>query len=376
MAGGADDVKKEAAPQLLSVSWNQDRSCFTAATTADFRVFRCRPFGEYLRRVHEDGGGFAVAEMLFRSNIFATVASSSSNNNTRDHFNVEVWDDITHKCLWQRGFPTAVRSVRVSRERIAVVVDRVVRVYPLFKPTRLLCKVETTPNPRGLCCLSCRSDETTVLACPGTVKGQVRVERLDEDTTRFIEAHSSDVACMEMTLDGTVLATASVKGTLVRVFNTVDGTCLQEVRRGRDSAEIYSIALSPDLRWLAVSSDKGTLHVFSLRIRGAGQKDAADVPSAASVSLAQPNTVPNARSSLSFMKGFLPNYFSSEWSFAQFHLPEATRYIVAFGEQNIVMILGMDASFDPVKGGEMVRKEFFRFLHDKNTPAAGTLIST
>ncbi|KAK3137397.1 hypothetical protein QOZ80_5BG0451710 [Eleusine coracana subsp. coracana] len=240
-AAGDDDVKKEV-PQLLSVSWNQNRSCFTAATTADFRVFRCCPFGEHLRRVHEDGGGFTVAEMLFRSNIFATVSSSSSsssfsssnnnnNNNNRDHFMVKVWDDITHKCLWQRGFPTAVRSVRVSRERIAVVVDRIVRVYPLFKPTRLVCKVETTHNPRGLCCLSCRSDETTVLACPGTVKGQVRVERLDEDTTRFIDAHSSDVACMEMTLDGTVLATASVKGTLVRVFNTVDGTCLQEVTR-------------------------------------------------------------------------------------------------------------------------------------------------
>ena len=34
---------------------------------------------------------------------------------------------------------------------------------------------------------------------------------------------------MAMTTDGAVLATASVKGTLVRVFSTMDGTCLQEV---------------------------------------------------------------------------------------------------------------------------------------------------
>jgi hypothetical protein len=32
----------------------------------------------------------------------------------------------------------------------------------------------------------------------------------------------------------------------------------------------------------------------------------------------------NAQSALSFMKGFLPKYFSSEWSFAQFRLPEDT----------------------------------------------------
>ena len=45
--------------------------------------------------------------------------------------------------------------------------------------------------------------------------------------------------------------------------------------RGRlDPAEIHSIALSRDLQWLAVCSNKETLHVFSLRVR-VGGKDAA-----------------------------------------------------------------------------------------------------
>lgn len=43
-----------------------------------------------------------------------------------------------------------------------------------------------------------------------------------------------------------------------------------------------------------------------------------------------------------YSSGVLPKYFSSEWSFAQFHLPEITRYIIAFGSQNTVMIVGMD----------------------------------
>lgn len=42
--------------------------------------------------------------------------------------------------------------------------------------------------------------------------------------------------------------------------------CLQELRRGADPARIFSIAFSrgdpPD--YLAVSSDKGTVHVFNL----------------------------------------------------------------------------------------------------------------
>jgi WD40 repeat protein len=88
-----------------------------------------------------------------------------------------------------------------------------------------------------------------------------------------------------------------------------------QVRRGVDKAEIYSIALSPNLQWLAVSSDKGTMHIFSLRV-GAGGEDASNGKSAIGsrqidrsnssgsvdpVLLA--NTGSNVSSSLSFMKG-------------------------------------------------------------------------
>ncbi|KAG1371459.1 putative Autophagy-related protein 18d [Cocos nucifera] len=159
----------------------------------------------------------------------------------------------------------------------------------------------------------------------------------------------------------------------------MDGTRLQEVRRGLDGADIYSIAVSPNVQWLAVSSDKGTVHIFCLRVRVAGE-DASNHHAAAqgpgmvhqnsSTSLdaiTSPNTGANTSSSLSFMKGVLPKYFSSEWSFARFHLPEVTRYIVAFGAQNTVIIVGMDGSFyrcsfDLVNGGEMLQKEHVHFL--------------
>lgn len=43
--------------------------------------------------------------------------------------------------------------------------------------------------------------------------------------------------------------------------------------------------------------------------------------------------------------GVLPKYFSSEWSFARFHLPEDTQFISAFGSQNTVVIVGMDGRY-------------------------------
>ena len=49
------------------------------------------------------------------------------------------------------------------------------------------------------------------------------------------------------------------------MFDTVSKARLFEFRRGADPAQIYSIVFSKDWAFLAVTSDKGTLHVFSLR---------------------------------------------------------------------------------------------------------------
>lgn len=87
------------------------------------------------------------------------------------------------------------------------------------------------------------------------------------------------------------------------------------MRRGVDKADIYSIALSPNVRWLAVSSDKGTVHIFSLRVRVVGEEMLADPSVAQSPALFHQNSSnsldplisqnsgANPGSSLSFMKG-------------------------------------------------------------------------
>lgn len=110
---------------------------------------------------------------------------------------------------------------------------------------------------------------------------------------------------------------------------------LLQVRRGVDRADIYSIALSPDVQWLAVSSDKGTVHIFSLRVRGFGNHQSSD-PTAAKgpVSFKQSSsnaleplisrsTSANLSSPLSFMKGEK----SSIWTYHVhcFHLNKVAR---------------------------------------------------
>jgi len=45
--------------------------------------------------------------------------------------------------------------------------------------------------------------------------------------TRFIQAHAAALAALTLSQDGRLLATASERGTLVRIHSTADGSKLQ-----------------------------------------------------------------------------------------------------------------------------------------------------
>ncbi|XP_058110774.1 autophagy-related protein 18d-like isoform X2 [Magnolia sinica] len=333
--------------ELVSVAWNQDYGYFAAGTNSGFQICKCDPFKNDIRR-ENTSGGFGIVEMLFQCNILVLVGNES--NMQYPPNKLLIWDDNDRRYMGELSFRSTVRGAKLRQNCIVVILEHKIFVYN-FRDLKLLHQIETLANPRGLCCLSHHSNNF-VLACPGLRRGQVRIEHFGLKVTKLISAHDSHIACLTLTLDGLLLATASTKGTLIRIFNTMDGTRLQEVRRGANTADIYSIAFSPAVQWMVVSSDKGTVHVFRLRVRVAGDVSSnnrgdqglvmAHQNSLISLdALVSPNMGSNTSYS-SFMKGVLPKYFSSERSFAQFRLPEDTHFIAAFGAQNTVMIIGMD----------------------------------
>ncbi|KAL6613861.1 hypothetical protein ACP70R_036131 [Stipagrostis hirtigluma subsp. patula] len=365
--GGAAERPFPAAKDLLHISFNQDYGCFAAGTKSGFRIYNCDPFREIFRRdlaaEGDGGGGIGVVEMLFRCNILALVGGGDNPHYPPNK--VMIWDDHQSRCIGELSFRSPVRGVRLRRDRIIVVLENKIFVYN-FSDLKLVHQIETAPNPKGLCAVS-QQPGSIVLVCPGAQKGQIRVEHYGARRTKFINAHTSRVACFALSQDGRLIATASTKGTLVRIFSATEGNLLQEVRRGADRAEIYSLAFSNNLQYLAVSSDKGTIHVFNLKINVGSTANDKPLP-------APDPEVPHMSPPLSFIKGVLPKYFHSEWSVAQFRLHEGEQYIVAFGhEKNTVAVVGMDGSFyrcqfDPVNGGEMVQLECYNFLKPSDQP--------
>lgn len=212
-------------PSLLHLSFNQDHACFAVGTDRGFRILNCDPFREIFRRDFDRGGGVAVVEMLFRCNILALVGGGPDPQYPPNK--VMIWDDHQSRCIGELSFRSDVRAVRLRRDRIIVVLEQKIFVYN-FSDLKLMHQIETIANPKGLCAVS-QGVGSMVLVCPGLQKGQVRIEHYASKRTKFVMAHDSRIACFALTQDGHLLATASSKGTLVRIFNTVDGTLRQEV---------------------------------------------------------------------------------------------------------------------------------------------------
>ncbi|KAL8915606.1 MAG: hypothetical protein Q9172_006855 [Xanthocarpia lactea] len=185
-------------------------------------------------------------------------------------------------------FPTTVLAIRLNRKRLAVVLEDQIYLYDISN-MKLLHTIETSPNPNAIVALS-PSSESCYLAYPLPQKspptnllnphashapptsnhippttGDVLVfDALKLEAINVAEAHRSPLSCITLNNTGTLLATASDKGTIIRVFAVPSAKKLYQFRRGSMPSRIYSMAFNATSTLLCVSSASDTVHIFKL----------------------------------------------------------------------------------------------------------------
>jgi WD40 repeat protein len=250
---------------ITTLGFNQDYQCFQIGTTTGFHIYNSDPQRERFSRLI---GHVELIEILYKTNIIVFVGGKY--NDKYPPNKVIIWDDQEAKVLAGVAFSSDVRGLRIRRDRIIVATETKVYVYK-FDDITLKQIFDTCPNPRGLIAMS-QSDDSVVLVHPSNKTGVIKINIYDYLNNPFhcsgsneIHAHHNELSQIAINIDGTKVATASERGTLIRVFDVKLLQLLHEFRRGYDPADIYSIAFSWNpYELLAVTSNKGTLHIFNM----------------------------------------------------------------------------------------------------------------
>ena len=194
-------------------------------------------------------------------------------------------------------------AIRLNRKRLVVILEDQIYLYDISN-MKLLHTIETSPNPNGnvasipgatrslltllaICALSPSSDDCYLAyplpqkappasfappshAPPGAThisptSGDVLLfDALKLEAINVVEAHRSPLSCITLNNAGTILATASDKGTIIRVFSVPSAHKLYQFRRGSMPSRIYSMSFNTTSTLLCVSSATETVHIFKL----------------------------------------------------------------------------------------------------------------
>lgn len=257
----SNDKKKDSENKIF-ISFNQDFSCFSVGTQNGYHIYNCEPFGKCFSQTKENEG-VGIVEMLFTTSLVAIVSDGEKISSSQRH--LLIANTKRNSTICELSFASSILAIKINRKNIVVVLEEFIYVYDIGN-MRLIETIDTCPNPNALCSLS-PSPDLCYLAYPAntTVTGELIVYDVSQtQKVCIIPAHKSALSCISFSYSGKMIATASDKGTIIRVFLSQSGDILYQFRRGTYPAHIYSINFNITNTFLCVSSDSETVHIFKL----------------------------------------------------------------------------------------------------------------
>ncbi|CAL5085375.1 unnamed protein product [Urochloa decumbens] len=327
---------------LVHVAFNWDATHLVAATASGIRVFSCSPSLEHVfsRSGFASPDGSPAGEVTsadLGSSLVAVVFGDT----------IRYWSEAHGQMTSAADMNThgAVRAVRHVGSHVVVAGDERAALHEISKDgvVKQIMEVETAPNPLGTCALAqAGGGQGFVLACPSPTIGLVQVWHKGRSAPVDVRVHNyRSVACLELSSDGQLLATADSTGMTVLIFSTADGLTRRKLIIGGARTVINCMAFSQDSKGLAVSNDRAEVHMFIVKVNLTPWTP----PAPPDPSCLSPHDI-----------AFMEAHFTAMWSLSEFCLDEGIRYRVVFGQEpNTIFIIGMDGNFyrcqfDQVKG--------------------------
>ncbi|XP_028268414.1 WD repeat domain phosphoinositide-interacting protein 1 [Parambassis ranga] len=363
-SGGTDGPEL----RFSCASFNQDSTSLAVGTRTGYKLFSLTMV-EKLDCIHESAEtpDVYIVERLFSSSLVVVVSAAMP-----QRMNIYHFKKGTEICNY--SYPSNILAVKLNRQRLVVCLEESIYIHNI-KDMKLLKTLLNTPsNPSGLCALSI-NHSNSYLAYPGSATiGEIIVYDANTlNTVTMIPAHDSPLAALTFNASATKLASASERGTVIRVFSVPEGVRLYEFRRGmKRYVSISSLSYSPDGQFLCASSNTETVHIFKLE-----QPDPSGEDEAATWT-AYVGKMFSAASS--YLPAHVSGMMSQDRAFATVHLSSGQRNVCTLAViQKLPRLLVATAggqlfiyNVDPLDGGECVLAHKHRLFGADDIEGEGT----
>ena len=327
--------------KIISKCFSHNSKCFCLGTNKGFSVFSSVGVKKLLERALD----FEVKmiEILDMTNIFVMVEAKFKNESIFESNKVIVWDEKEGKVLVEISFNEQILNMKIRRDKLFVVTEYKIFVFDTVTFSDVVDEISTGENPYGAIAIT--YSDNSVVAYPDKTNGNIRIKNYSQENSEFSieKVYDIKIAYMCFNEDGSLLVTASIEGILIRIYETETCKMIQEVTRGKDEARIKCICFDESETFMAVSSNKGTVHIFGL---GTAIKNLKEMKEKEEIKrdfkILKSEEKSNTKSAFRFLPGFLGgNRFDHEWSFAQVRIKDPDP-ICAFSPEKIVIVVGSD----------------------------------
>ena len=257
-------INEEKKYKILNISFNQDNSLLSVSTENGFFIYGTLPLKKKQERRMD--GGIRQCEMLYKTNLLALIGGGEVPKYNPSK--LIIWDDKQNKVISEIKFFSNLKNVKLKKNKIFCILENNIYVFELdtldnteIIPTRL--------NPKGLFGINNNENKTVIAYMPilndkNNGKGSIIIKNYYKKKDKEINAQDDSISFISLNNDGTLLATSNEKGTIIRIHSCVNGNLLSQFKRGMEKVEINYMCFDNLNKFLAVTSEKGTIHIWTL----------------------------------------------------------------------------------------------------------------
>ena len=396
------------------MAFNQDKTCLSVGTDSGYKLYNLSRLPNKLDLLFKDDveNGTSHVNRLFTSSLVAYRSRFETNKIFLAHFR-------KNQIICDYTYPSPVRTLQLNRNRLIVCLDNEIYIHAIkdMSLVHIIKDVATVfedkVNTVSLASPMSASALSNLIAYPLAEGAMVEVPADESSennssknsksnsnsnnsnnlgriaifdayllrTIKVIDAHENRISATCFANNSTfragsqenplLLASASERGTVIRIWSIPQGICIHELRRGMYHADIQQLSFSLDAEYVGLISKNQTIHVWDLmkKERFAEKKEKVEgetsetTPEAAAV--ADDSVITDAQ--LEQMQQEEENIYKGQTS---------TNNNTWFNYFSNIFTSYMDATYNLTTGGVITRADFSCKIPDfsKTSSQSGPLL--